>query len=80
MLMPSTNALRLIAIGAASLLSGCMETMPRPDHAGRPQACTMEYAPVCAVKHKRRETFSNSCMARAKGFAVVKQGDCRSHH
>jgi hypothetical protein len=38
--------------------------------------CTREYAPVCAVKRGKRQTFSNACMARAKGYAVVDQRPC----
>lgn len=46
----------------------------RPD---RPQACTREYAPVCATGRGGRRTFSNACMARSEGFRVVHRGACR---
>jgi len=38
----------------------------------------MEHAPVCGERRDRRQTFSNSCMARAEGFRVVHNGECRS--
>jgi hypothetical protein len=40
-------------------------------------ACTMEHAPVCGRLGNRLQTFSNSCLARADGFSVVHQGECR---
>lgn len=46
----------------------------RPD---RPQACTMEYMPVCGVRNGNYRTFSNSCMARAKDYRIVGRGECR---
>jgi hypothetical protein len=49
----------------------------RPDRPDRPQACTTEYVPVCGERGSNRETFSNSCMARAAGFRVVSSGSCR---
>ncbi|MDQ0320617.1 hypothetical protein QO002_002755 [Pararhizobium capsulatum DSM 1112] len=72
---------RIIAALALSVLAGCTveeypgprpEPMPRP-----PQMCTMEYAPVCGVRGRQRETFSNSCQARARGFDVIGRGECR---
>ncbi|MBB3925502.1 hypothetical protein GGR43_001215 [Sphingobium jiangsuense] len=54
----------------------------RPGHdrpgRDRPQACTREYAPVCAIRGNRERTFSNSCMARADGYRVIADGQCRS--
>ncbi|GFE72887.1 hypothetical protein NTCA1_05360 [Novosphingobium sp. TCA1] len=73
----------LTALGIAGLLAlaGCMETMPGPDRPNRPRPdkpamCTQEYAPVCGVKRGKRQTFSNACMARAKGYSVVDQRPC----
>jgi hypothetical protein len=49
---------------------------PRPARPEKPAICTREYAPVCAVKRKQRQTFSNACMAKAEGFRVVDQRPC----
>lgn len=43
----------------------------------RPQACTREYAPVCARQGRRRQTFPNACMAEAEGFRVIDNGPCQ---
>ncbi|MGH6763840.1 MAG: Kazal-type serine protease inhibitor domain-containing protein [Phyllobacterium sp.] len=37
----------------------------------------MIYAPVCGERAGRVRTFSNSCQARADGFRVVHNGQCR---
>lgn len=42
-----------------------------------PVACTAEYAPVCARLGRQDKTFSNACMARAEGYSVRYQGQCR---
>lgn len=68
---------------AALVLGSCVvEEGPRPLPSGspgldRPQACTMEYMPVCAQRGNQRQTFGNSCSARAEGFRVVHNGECR---
>src|SRR5690606_17685346 len=41
---------------------------PIPPRPSRPIACTFEYAPVCARRGSRIQTFSNECLARAEGF------------
>ncbi len=55
--------------------------------AAEPTACTMEYAPVCgsvqvqcfaAPCYPVRETFSNSCMASARGATNVTPWACES--
>ena len=43
----------------------------------RPQACTMEYAPVCGRRGSQQRSFSNACAARSSGFQVVHRGQCR---
>ncbi|MCZ8548241.1 hypothetical protein OOJ09_29055 [Mesorhizobium qingshengii] len=43
----------------------------------RPVACTLQYAPVCAIRGGRSRTFSNECLARADGFRRVHAGRCR---
>jgi hypothetical protein len=79
--MSLSRTIRLSGLCAALLLTGCMETMPKPERPERPRppqagACTREYAPVCAAKGWRRQTVSNSCEAERKGFTVIKQGPC----
>jgi hypothetical protein len=43
-----------------------------------PIACTREYMPVCAQRGGQRRTFGNACMARAEGFSILGDGECRS--
>lgn len=79
------SALSVLGIAGLLALAGCLETMPGPDRPHRPRPprpekpaiCTREYAPVCAERGRKRQTFSNPCMARAKGFEVVRPGECR---
>ena len=55
-------------------LAACTATIePGPS---RPQACTMERAPVCGQRGGQSRTFANSCLARAAGFTVRHQGEC----
>lgn len=65
------------ALSAAVTLGGCtnIEQMPGPGN-DRPKVCTKEYAPVCGAKGYKRKTFSNACMAQAKGYSVIKEGKC----
>ncbi|MDI7860886.1 hypothetical protein MRS76_02860 [Rhizobiaceae bacterium n13] len=42
-----------------------------------PQACTMEYDPVCGQLGSQMRTFGNACQARADGYRVVGRGECR---
>ena len=46
---------------------------PGPD---RPQFCTREYAPVCAVQGNRQQTFGNACEAEAAGWRTRRGGEC----
>ncbi|WP_378950644.1 Kazal-type serine protease inhibitor domain-containing protein [Mesorhizobium sp. ANAO-SY3R2] len=39
--------------------------------------CSFEYAPVCGQRADRTQTFSNACLARADGFRVIHNGQCR---
>lgn len=67
-------------ITLAGLLAACvMEEGPRPlpPEAGRPAACTFEYAPVCGERRGQRATYGNACMARAEGARIVHDGECR---
>jgi hypothetical protein len=76
-------AARLAAfvLAAGALLSACqmevVETRPRP--VPPPDAggfCTREYAPVCARRGSRYQTFGNACSARESGFRIVSAGEC----
>lgn len=71
------SRLSAVLIASTMIVSGCMETMPRP-RPEKPVACTQEYAPVCAAKGRQRKTFSNMCMARAEGWRVVSNNACQS--
>ena len=68
----------------AVVLAGCVAVddgpghRPPPPRPGGPSACTFEHAPVCAERRGDRQTFSNSCMARADGYRVVHAGQCRA--
>lgn len=44
---------------------------------GTPTMCTQEYAPVCARSGRQDRTFGNACQARAAGYTVRYQGQCR---
>jgi hypothetical protein len=39
----------------------------------RPEACTMEFNPVCGCN---ATTYSNACMAAAEGVSVAHLGEC----
>lgn len=77
----SLRHIKMIAALALSVLAGCTVEEypgPRPEPLPRPpQMCTMEYNPVCAIRGRQRETFSNACQARARGFDVIGRGECR---
>jgi hypothetical protein len=67
----------LLAGILAAIAAACTVVVQEPQPvASRPQICTREVAPVCGQRGSRRQTFSNSCMARASGFAVVHRGQC----
>jgi hypothetical protein len=67
----------LAGVVAAIAAAACTVVVQEPQPvASRPHICTREFAPVCGQRGNRRQTFSNACMARASGFAVVHRGQC----
>ena len=73
----SIRAGAVLALALTAAVAACTVVVHEPQPvAPRPQACTREFAPVCGQRGNRRQTFSNACMARASGFAVVHRGQC----
>ncbi|MCR6500230.1 hypothetical protein MUO32_14365 [Shinella sp. CPCC 101442] len=64
---------------AAGTLAACQVEVDegRPDYRPRPQACTMEYMPVCGTRGGEIQTFPNACEARSNGYRIVSRGECR---
>lgn len=78
------SVLSALSVAGILVLAGCLETMPGPDRPHRPAPrpekpaiCTREYMPVCGEKRRQRQTFGNACMAKADGYRVISQGECR---
>ena len=46
------------------------------DEGGPQQFCTREYAPVCARRGSRLQTFPTQCEAENSGYRVVSDGAC----
>ena len=68
-----------LSVAAPMALTGCMETMPRPERPRppeRPLACTREFAPVCAMQRGQQRTFENACVARSQRWRIVHNGPC----
>jgi hypothetical protein len=70
-----SNACTARASGFAVVHRGQCPASSLPG-AGRPIACTLEHAPVCARQGSRERSFSNACNAQAAGFRVVHRGEC----
>lgn len=49
---------------------------PDRDRPRQPQACTREYAPVCARRGRETRTFPNACEARSADYRVIGSGRC----
>lgn len=73
---------RGLAIVVLAMLAGSCTVVvdegpgPRP-LPPRPQVCTAEYVPVCAVRGHDRQTFANACSADRAGYRIVRRGQCR---
>lgn len=70
---------RIAILLAAGTLAACQVDVDQGGGGYRPgpQACTMEYRPVCGARGNDLQTFANSCEARSSGFQVVGRGECR---
>lgn len=70
-------------LAALMVLSACSVAVDEggshrpPVRPSQPQMCTMEYMPVCGVRNNQQRTFGNSCQARAEGYRIVNNGECR---
>ena len=69
-----------------SVLGGCVVVEdpgpgpfppPGPPMSPRPEVCPQIYAPVCGTRGGRFETLPNECVARARGYRIVADGECR---
>ena len=70
---------RIAILLAAGTLAACQVEVDQGGGGYRPgpQACTMEYRPVCGARGNDLQTFANSCEARTSGYQVVGRGECR---
>lgn len=75
---------RLSVLAGVMFLAGCVAE-GGPDYRppvrpgpSQPQMCPMIYAPVCGERGSSRKTFGNACQARADGYRIVGNGQCRS--
>ena len=72
---------RIAILIAAGTLAACSVEVDQGGGGGGyrpgPQACTMEYRPVCGARGNDLQTFANSCEARTSGYQVVGRGECR---
>ena len=72
-----SNACEAQAAGYRVVRRGECRRGDRADRPEEPRFCTREYAPVCARLDRQDKTFSNACMARAEGYTIRYQGQCR---
>jgi hypothetical protein len=70
---------RIAILLAAGTLAACSVEVDEGGGGYRPgpQACTMEYRPVCGARGNDLQTFANSCEARSSGYRIVGAGECR---
>lgn len=70
---------RIAILLAAGTLAACQVDVDQGGGGYRPgpQACTMEYRPVCGARGNDLQTFANSCEARSSGYQIVGRGECR---
>lgn len=67
------------ACGNVNMVGGVRSVRPLSGWSGGagPGACTKEFVPVCARSGRVERTFGNACEARAAGFTIRYQGQCR---
>lgn len=70
-----TRFTALAAFGV--VLSACTVEVDAPPPGSPPTVCPRIYAPVCAAGFGERRTFPNACEARADGYRVIRDGECR---
>lgn len=70
---------RIAIVLTAGALAACSVEVDEGGSGYRPgpQACTMEYRPVCGARGNDLQTFANSCEARSSGYRIVGRGECR---
>ncbi|WEX09391.1 Kazal-type serine protease inhibitor domain-containing protein [Chelativorans sp. AA-79] len=54
----------------------CRQSGGRPPQSDRPQFCTQQYEPVCAVRGNRMRTFGNACEAQSSDYRIIRRGEC----
>lgn len=70
---------RIAILLAAGTLAACQVDVDQGGGGYRPgpQACTMEYRPVCGARGNDLQTFANACEARSSGYRITGPGECR---
>ncbi len=71
---------RIAILLAAGTLAACQVDVDQGGGGGYrpgPQACTMEYLPVCGARGNDQQTFANACEASSNGYRIVGRGECR---
>jgi hypothetical protein len=70
-----------VALAAAGLLlSGCEVTETTQTYQAPGPMCPQIYEPVCTERRGDERTFPNACEARAAGWRIVADGQCRADY